>query len=153
MLDAGSARGVAGWGQQDIQDALLGGFLSPEAHARHFLFAVHLDRHVHQVAHDGFHVATHIAHLGELGRFDLDEGRVGQFGQAPGDLRFADAGGPDHQDILGRDLGAQFLGQLHAPPAIAQRNGDCALGGVLANDVFVQFVNNLAGGHIGHAGT
>jgi hypothetical protein len=39
--------------------------------------------------------------------------------EATGDFRFADAGGADHQDVLGVDLIAQAIGQLLAPPAIA----------------------------------
>jgi hypothetical protein len=37
-----------------------------------------LDGHLGQVADDGVHVLAHIAHLGELGGLDLDEGRIGQ---------------------------------------------------------------------------
>ena len=52
---------------------------------------------------------------------------------------------PDHEDVLRRDFLAQRLLDLHAPPAIAQRNGDGALGGVLADDVLVQLRDDLAG--------
>jgi hypothetical protein len=34
-------------------------------------------------------------------------------------------------------------GELHAPPAVTQGNGDGALGVVLANDVAVEFVDDL----------
>jgi hypothetical protein len=64
-----------------------------------------LDRHVDQVADDGIHVLAHVADLGELGGLDLDEGRVGQPGQAARNLGLADTGGADHQDVLGRDFG------------------------------------------------
>ena len=78
--------------QQRIQHPFLGGILGAMAHLVHFLLAHHLDRHVHQVADDGFDIATDIADLGELGRLDLDEGRIGQSCQAAGDLGFADPG-------------------------------------------------------------
>ncbi len=55
-----------------------------------------------QVADDLLDVAADIADLGELGRLDLDEGRLRQLGQAPRNLGLADAGRPDHQDVLGR---------------------------------------------------
>jgi hypothetical protein len=48
--------------------------------------------------------------------------------------------GPDHEDVLRRDFPAQRLGDLHAPPAVAQRDRDRALGRVLADDVLVQFL-------------
>jgi hypothetical protein len=44
----------------------------------HGLLARLLDGHLGQVADDGVHVLAHVAHLGELGGLDLDEGRVGQ---------------------------------------------------------------------------
>ena len=75
--------------------------------------ALLLDGHFDQVADDGVDVLADVADLGELGRLDLDEGRVGQPRQAARDLGLAHAGGPDHQDVLRRDLAAQRLG----PPA------------------------------------
>ncbi len=39
-------------------------------------FAHHVDGYLDQVAHDGFDVAAHVADLGELGGFDLQERRV-----------------------------------------------------------------------------
>ncbi len=69
-----------------------------------------------------------VADLGELGRLDLHEGRVGELGQPPRDLGLAHAGGADHQDVLRRDLLAQRIGHLLAPPAVAQRDGHRALG-------------------------
>ena len=67
------------------------------------------DRHINQIADDGFDVAADVADFGELGGLDLDEWRVGQLRKAAGDLCFADAGGADHEDVLGRDLGTQFF--------------------------------------------
>ena len=40
------------------------------------LDANHLDRRVGQIADDGVHFFTHIAHFGELGGFNFDERRV-----------------------------------------------------------------------------
>ncbi len=77
----------------------------------------------------------------------FDERRLGESGQAPRDFRFADAGGSDHQDVLGRDLLAQWFGNLLAAPAIAQRNRNGSLGVILADDVFVQFVDDFLWRH------
>ena len=74
------------------------------AHLAHLRLARLLDRDLGQVAHDRVDVLADVAHLGELGRLHLDEGRVGQLRQAARDLGLADAGGADHQDVLGRDL-------------------------------------------------
>ena len=95
-------------------------------------------RFLDQVAGDLLDVAADIADLGELGRLDLDERRVGELGQPPADLGLAAAGGADHQDVLGRHLVAQRLGQLLAAPAVAQRDRDRALGLVLADDMRVE---------------
>jgi hypothetical protein len=120
------------------------------AHDPHGLFPGILDCRLDQVADDGVHVTADIADLGKLGRLDLDEGRVGEACQAPRDLGLADAGGPDHQDVLRRDLGAQRLGDLHPAPAVAQGDGHRALGARLADDVLVEFGNDFRGCHLGH---
>lgn len=109
------------------------------------LLAQQLDRGVRQVANDRFDVTADIADFGELGRFDLDERGVGQLGQAPGDFGLADAGRADHQDVLGGHFNAQFLRELHSPPAVAQGDGDGAFGIVLTNDMAIEFVDDFAG--------
>jgi hypothetical protein len=96
-----------------------------------------LDRSLDEIAHDRVHVAPHIADFGELGRFDLDERRVGQAREPPRDLGLADARGADHEDVLRRDFLPQRIGDLLPPPAVAQRDRDRALRVVLADDVFV----------------
>src|SRR5690554_4690022 len=136
--------------QQGIEDAILGGILGAVAHLLLGLLADQLDGGLGQVAHDGLHVAAHVAHLGELGGLHLDEGRPGQLGQAAGDLSLAHPGGADHQDVLGRHLLTQVAVELHAAPAVAQGDGHGALGVLLADDVLVQGVDDLAGGHLGH---
>jgi hypothetical protein len=88
--------------------------------------------------------------LGELGRFDLDERRVGELGEAARDLGLADTGRTDHEDVLGRDLLAQRLFHLHAPPAVAERDRYRALGRALADDVFVELLDDLPGSKRGH---
>ena len=131
--------------------ALLGGVRRARAHLRDLLLAGHLHGDVDQVADDRVHVAADVADLGELRRLDLDEGRARQLREAARDLGLADAGRADHQDVLGRDLLAQRLADLHAAPAVAQRDRHRALGRVLADDVLVQFLDDLARRHRFHA--
>ena len=80
----------------------------------------------------------------------LDERRLRQPRQAPGDLGLADAGRPDHQNVFRQHLVAHAVGQLLTAPAIAQRDGDGALGVVLADDEAVEFGNDFAGRKSGH---
>ena len=68
--------------------------------------------------------------------------------QAAGDFGLADTGGPDHQDVLGGDFNPQAFIDLHAAPAVAQRDRDSALGVRLADDVPIQFLDDFAGGHL-----
>jgi hypothetical protein len=110
-----------------------------------------LDADIDQVADDGVSRA-HVADFGELGGFDLDEGRVGQLGQAARDLGLADAGRADHQDVLGRDFVAQRFGHLLAAPAVAQGDGDRLLGLGLADHVLVEFADDFLRSHV-HAGS
>jgi hypothetical protein len=99
-----------------------------------------------EIAHDRVDVAADVAHLGELGGLDLEEGRAGEARQPARDLGLADPGGADHDDILGGDLVAQLGGQLLAPPAVAERHRDRALGGGLADDVAIELGHDLARG-------
>ncbi len=136
--------------QQRVEDAVLGAILGLRAHLRLGLLARHLDRDVGEVAHDLLDILADVTDLGELRRLDLDERRVRQMREPARDLGLADAGRTDHQDVLRRDLLAQRRIELHAPPAVAQRDRDRALGRILADDVAVEFVDDFAGGEFGH---
>ena len=104
----------------------------------------HVDADLGQVADDGIHVAPHVAHFRELRRLDLEERGVHEPREPAGDLGLAHARGADHDDVLRHHLVAQVLGQTLAPPAVPERDGHGALGLVLADDVFVQFLDDLA---------
>ena len=103
-----------------------------------------------QIADDLIDVAADIADLGELGRLDLDERRIGELGQPPRDLGLADAGRSDHQDVLGQHLLAQLVVELLAAPAIAQGDGHGALGVALTDDVAIELGHDLAGRETAH---
>ena len=75
----------------------------------------------------------------------LTNGCADEHGQAAGDLGLAHAGRADEHDVLGRDLGPQIIGQLPAPPAVAQGDGHGPLGVGLADDVAVQLGDDLPG--------
>ncbi len=143
--------------QQRIEHALFRGIGRLLAHLRHRLVARHLQRDLDEIAHDRLDVAPDVADLGELRRLDLDERRAGELGEAARDLGLADAGRADHQDVLRHDLVAQTVRHVAAAPARAQRDRDGALGGVLADDMLVELVDDFlrrqrhellfAGGH------
>ena len=119
-------------------------------HVLALLLAGERDGDLDQVAHDLLDVAADIADLGELGGFDFQERRAGEPRQPPRNLGLADAGRADHQDVLGQHFLAQFVVELQAAPAVAQRDGDGALGVGLADDEAVEFGNDFAGGEVGH---
>ena len=145
------ARRGAGIGaDQRIEHAVLGGELSAGLHVLALALAGLRDRDLDEIADDLLDVAADIADLGEFGGFDLDERRAGQFGQPPRDLGLADAGRPDHEDVLRQHLLAQQAGELQPPPAVAQRDRDRALGVGLADDEAVEFGNDFTGGEVGH---
>ena len=114
------------------------------------LLAEESDKLLDQVAHDLVDVAANIADLGELGRLDLQEGRLGQARQPAGDLGLADAGGADHQDVLRRDLVADSFWRAATTPAIAQGHGHGPLGLGMADDKAVELGDDLARGKLGH---
>jgi hypothetical protein len=103
-----------------------------------------------EVADDLFDIAADITDLSELGCLDLDERRTGKLGKTAGNLRFADAGRADHQDILGHHFVTQARIELLTAPAVAERNRHGALGLMLTDNVAVEFGNDLAGGKGGH---
>ena len=99
-----------------------------------------------QLADHALHVAAVVADFGVLRGLDLDERGAGQLGQPPGDFGLADAGGADHQDILGRDFAPHVFGQLLPPPTIADRDGHGPLGVRLADDMPIQLGDDLREG-------
>ena len=135
---------------QGIDHARLGGLLGADLHVLALLLAGQRDADLDQVAHDLLDVAADIADLGELGRLDLDERRAGEPRQPPRNLGLADAGRPDHQDVLRQHLLAQLVVELQAPPAVAQRDRDRALGVGLADDEAVELGDDFAGREVGH---
>ena len=95
------ARGRAGAGaDQSVDHALLGVEFGFRLHVFALALAGERDGNLHQVADDLLDVAADIADLGELGGFDLEKRRAGQPRQPAGNLGLADAGRPDHQNIL-----------------------------------------------------
>ena len=139
---AGGKIGVGA--DQGVDHALLGVELRLGLDLLALGVAHEADAGFEQIADDLIDVAADIADLGELRRLDLDEGRAGKLGEAARDLGLADAGRPDHQDVLGQNLLAQLIVELLAAPAVAERNGDGALGVALADDVAVELGNDLA---------
>ncbi len=133
----------SGGREENIQQALLGVELGLVGNILELLFAHHFDGDLHQVADHGLDIAPHIADFGELRSFHFEEGRVGELGQAAGNFSFAHAGGPDHDDVFGDYFFGQVGGKLLPAHAIAQGNGDGALGVLLADDMLVQFRDNF----------
>ncbi len=140
----GIGRARRGRGQKNIEQALFGVQFGFIRYVFEFLFADHFDGDLNQVADHGFDIAADVADFGELGSFDLEEGRVGEFREAAGDFGFADARGTDHDDVLGDDLFGHFGPELLPAHAVAQRDGDGALRVFLADNVFVEFGDDFA---------
>ena len=129
---------------QRVEHALLGLPMRLRLHVPTLLVAHQEDARLDEVADHLLDVAADIADLGEFRRLHLDEGRIRELGEAAGDLRLADAGRADHQDVLGQHLLAHRAAKLLAAPAVAERDRDGALGVLLADDVAVEFGDGLA---------
>ena len=133
---------------QELEQAVLGARRGGLAHRLPLLLLDHGDGDLDQVAHHRLDVAADVAHLGELAGLDLEEGRLGEARQPAGDLGLADAGGADHQDVLGRDVLRQLRRQLLPAPAVAQGDGHGALRHPLPDDVLVELGDDLPRRHI-----
>ncbi len=151
FAEALARRGTGTGADQGIEHALFGGELGLRLHVLAFAFAGERDGNLDQVAHDLLDVAADIADLGELGGFDFEERRGGQPREAPRDFGLADAGRADHQNVLRQHFLAQLFVELQAAPAVAQGDGDRALGVGLADDEAVEFGNDFARGKVGHS--
>src|SRR5690606_13325403 len=92
-----------------------------------------------------------VADFGELGGLDLDERRICEFGQAPGDFGLSDTGGADHEDVLRHHFFAQLLVELLPAPPVPERDRDRPLRLALSDDVTVEFGYDLAWREIAHA--
>ena len=139
-----------GGANQRIQNTLFGCDVRTRRDLFAFRFLDLRNADVQQIADDLLNVAPHVAHLGELGGFHLEEGRIGKLGQTPRDFCFAAARGSDHQNVLGQNLLAHGARQLLPAPAVAQRNRNGALGILLADDEAIQLRDDFAGGKGGH---
>ena len=135
---------------QRIEHALLGVELRLGGDLLALGVAHEPDARFEQVADDLIDVAADITDFGEFGGLDLDEGRARELGEAPRDLGLADAGRADHEDVLGQNLLAHVVIELLPAPAIAESDGDGALGVALADDVAVELGDDLAGGKTCH---
>ena len=139
-----------GSADQRIEHALFSAHMCLGLYLGALLFTHQADADFDEVADDLFDVTADIADFGELRGFDLDEGSASELGEAAGDFRLADAGRANHQDVLGHDFVAQLRLELLAAPTIAQCDRHGALGLMLADNIAVEFGNDLAGGKSGH---
>ena len=144
-------RGAGARADQRIEHALLGGLLGARLHFLALPLACQRDADLDQIAHDLLDVAADIADLGEFGRFDLDEWRAGEPASRREISVLPTPVGPDHQDVFRQHFLAQLVVELQPAPAVAERDGDGALGVGLADDVAIELGNDFAGGEVGHA--
>src|ERR1700719_3947501 len=144
-------RGAGIGADQRVEHAIFGGLRGAGLDVLAFALARQCEGDFDEVAHDLLDVAANIADLGEFRRLDLEERRAGELGEAAGYLGLADAGGPDHQNVLRLHFLAQAFVELQPAPAVTQRDRHRALGVALADDEAVELGNDLAGGKVGHA--
>ncbi len=130
--------------QKHVQQARLHALLRLVLHILPFALADQADRVLDQFSHHALDVATVVTNFGVLGRLHFDKRSAGQLGQPTRNLRLANARRTDHQNVLGRDLSRHILGQLLAPPTIADGDRHRPLGVVLTHNVPVEFLNDLA---------
>ena len=128
---------------ESIDDALLGELCGLFLHIVHALLAHHMHGRLGQITHDGLDIAAHVADLSELRRLDLHERRLDELREAAGNLRLADTGRADHEDVLRNDVLLHRIRQLTTAPAVAQRDGHGFLGLVLTHDIFIELRHDL----------
>ena len=103
----------------------------------------HGDAELGEVADHGLDVAADVADLGVLGRLDLDERRLASLASRRAISVLPTPVGPIMMMFFGATSSRSSARQLLPPPAVAQRDGDRALGVVLADDVAVELGDDL----------
>ena len=144
MRNEFARRRAGGRPDQRVEHAFLGGQMRLGLDLLALVLARQIDRDLDQVAHDLLDIAADIADLGEFRRLDLHERRVGELGQPPRNLRLADAGRPDHQDVFRQHFLAHRAFELLAPPAVSERDRHRPLGILLPDDEAVEFGNDFS---------
>jgi len=129
--------------QQQIEQPILGVGGRLRSHFLEPLLAHHVDAELDEIAHHRLDVAPDVADFRELARFDLDERRLREPREPARDLRLADAGRSDHQDVLRGDFLGEIGRELLPPHSVAQRDRDGPLCRGLADDVLVELGDNL----------
>ncbi len=133
---------------EQIEQPFLGVALGAFGDFIEALFANHVDGNIDQVANHGLDVAADVTDFGEFTGLHFEKRRIGELRETTRQLRFADAGGPDHEDVFGHHLFGHFGFEFLAADAIAERDGDGLLGVGLADDVLVEFDANFAGSQL-----
>ena len=129
---------------KDINETLLCILLCLVLHFLNLLLTHHPHGGLDEITHDGLHVASDVADLGELGRLHLQKWRTHEARQTAGNLRLADTGRANHEDVFRNDVLAHIRIELTAPPAIAQSDRDRALRLVLTDNILVELGDDLA---------
>jgi hypothetical protein len=146
--------GARAW-QQFVEHAFLGRIHRAWTHFFHFLLACHFHRNVDEVLDDRIDFAAHVADFGELGRLDFDERRAAR-GRARrrGDLGFADNQGRADQSGCSSGVisARQALGDMHAPPAIAQSDATARFAALCRTMCLSSSWDDFSWGH-GHGAT
>ncbi len=143
-------RGAGVSTDERIQDALLRLQVRFCADLLALSVAHEANRRLDKVANDLIHVAPDIADFGEFRGLNLEERRIGKLGEPARNLGLADAGRADHEDVLRQNFFPHILVELLPAPAVAQSNGDRALGVILADNIAVQFRYDFPRGEVGH---
>ena len=140
----GRSSGRFSTGQKEVEEVVLGALFGSFLDFCAFADGNKGDGGLDEVANHAFNIAPVVADFGILGGLNLDEGGLHDAGQTAGDFGFADAGGADHDDIFGGHIAANLGFELRPAPTITESDSDGTLGVGLANDVAVEFFNNLA---------
>jgi len=102
-------------------------------------------RGLEQPQQDVLHIVAHIAGLRQGGGVRNGEGHLQNPGQCLGEQRLAGTGGPQQQDVALLQLHILVPAEVDPFVVVVHRHGQGHLGLVLADDVLVQHVLDLAG--------
>ena len=148
-LDEASFRWVSGFAEEQSHESIFDGLFGGGADGLGKCASDLFDRAFEEVTDHGFDVAAVVADFGVLGGFDFAERRIGEVGESSGDFGFADAGGSDHDDVLGCDFPGEIGVELSSSPSVADGDGGGAFGVILADDVAVEFGDDFTGREFG----
>src|SRR4029453_6891008 len=133
--------------QQQIEHSFFGVLFRFFGNLGDLLFAYEVNADLDQIADHRLDITPYVSNLSEFRGLDFQKRRIRKPSQSSSNLRLSNSSRADHYYVFWNDVLSEFCRELLPSDSVAKRDSNCAFGGMLADDVLVQFGDNLTRGH------